>query len=83
MGEAARRRVWLKKSNKVPSDRYYFARDHAAGPGAWCVRGPGGYFCSVGDKNVAYAIAKLLSGKLDEAASMAVDICKIAEMDIA
>lgn len=55
-------------------DPYYYARDHDAGPGAWCVRGPKGFEVSVGDKNIAYIVGKLLSGKTDEAVSMAKDM---------
>lgn len=56
-------------------DEYYYARDHAAGTGQWCVRGPG-LDMSVPDKNLAYAIGKLLSGKIEDADSMAKDYVK-------
>lgn len=59
-------------------DDYYYARDHENGPGAWCVRGPHGYHVSVGDKNCAYILGKMLSGRLHEAASMACDVARLA-----
>lgn len=53
-------------------DPYYYARDHAAGPGAWCVYGPDGFHMTKPnlDKSEAYAIGKILSGKLAEAIDM-------------
>jgi hypothetical protein len=53
-------------------DAYYYARDHEAGPGAWCVRGPDGFKMTVPglDKSAAYVIAKVLSGEYGDAAAM-------------
>jgi len=53
-------------------DPYYYARDHDRGPGAWCVRGPRQFYMAVDNltKGEAYIIAKILSGKHEEAAEM-------------
>jgi len=53
-------------------DPYYYARDHDAGPGAWCVCGPNGFQFTVPglDKCVAYVIGKVLSGKYTDAQFM-------------
>ena len=56
------------------ADPYYYARDHDRGPGAWCVRGPKGFRIEVEDKNVAYIIAKLLSGDLAAAKRLLNDL---------
>lgn len=57
-------------------DPYHYARDHAAGPGAWCVYGPNGFKMTTPnlDKSVAYIIGKLLSGQYEDAARMLNDI---------
>lgn len=47
---------------------YAKARD-----GGWCVRGPKNLEIAVGDKNAAYMLGKLLSGKTEDAAKMAAD----------
>lgn len=57
-------------------DPYYYARDHARGPGAWCVRGPADFQIDVPDKMIAFAIGKFLSGKRDEAEKMLADWVK-------
>jgi hypothetical protein len=49
-------------------DPYWYAREHDGS--GWSVRGPDGFEIKVlagMDKNVAYVIAKLLSGKYDDA----------------
>lgn len=50
-------------------DPYHYARDHAAGPGRWCVMGPGGFKMTIPglDKNQAYLIGKLLSRRYVDA----------------
>ena len=55
-------------------DSHYYAKDYATG--AWCVRGDDGLYLSVSnmDKNIAYIIGKLLSGKLEDAKSL-LDSC--------
>jgi hypothetical protein len=53
-------------------DPYYYARDHERG--GWCVRGPDGFDLTVPgglDKNDAYIIGKVLSGRYAEAADLA------------
>ncbi len=60
-------------------DPYYYARDHDRGPGAWCVYGPNGWKTIVGGQNTAYLLAKVLSGKIEEAESMAKYIRKYVE----
>ena len=44
-------------------DKYYYARDHKAGPGMWCVRGPNGFELSGSllQKGQAQQIAILLN----------------------
>jgi len=54
-------------------DPYTYARDYAAGPGCWCVVGPKGFKVVVNEKNLAWMVGKLLSGKTEEAAAMAAD----------
>lgn len=45
----------------MSNDPYHYARDHY-GRSVWCVRGPNGFYLSVPEKNLAYAIGKMLSG---------------------
>lgn len=61
-------------------DPFFYARDHAAGPGMWCVRGPNKFEMPMPDKNIAYMVGKLLSGKTDDAAIMARDIANLARL---
>jgi len=53
-------------------DPYYYARDHAQGPGAWCVCGPNGFKITAPgmSKGDAYVIGKILSGRHAEAAHL-------------
>jgi len=53
-------------------DPYYYSRDHDAGPGCWCVRGPDGFRLVVPglDKTVAAIIGKLLSERFADALPM-------------
>jgi hypothetical protein len=46
-------------------DPYFCSRDHDAGPGAWCVRGPNGFKMTVDGlkKEQAFIIGKILSSK--------------------
>lgn len=60
-------------------DPFSYARDHAGGPGAWCVVGPNGFKVPVGEKSVAYMVGKLLSGKTEEAERMAKNLAAYAE----
>jgi hypothetical protein len=60
----------MSEKSTVP-DAYYYARDHKAGPGCWCVRGPNNFEVAVNEKNIAYMVGKLLSGKTQEAEEMA------------
>jgi len=48
-------------------DKYYYARDHKAGPGMWCVRGPNSFELSGPflQKGQAQQIAILLSKEED------------------
>lgn len=57
----------------VGLDPFTYARDHDAGPGCWCVLGPKGFKVVVNEKNIAFMVGKLLSGKTEEAAEMAKD----------
>lgn len=58
-------------------DPYHYARDHDAGPRAWCVRGPKGFKVVCDQKDCAYMLGKLLSGKTEAAAGMAADFVKM------
>jgi hypothetical protein len=60
----------------MAEDAYYYARNHDAGPGQWCVRGPNGFqmYLPDLDKNVAYIIGKLLSGNWNDARRMLDDL---------
>ena len=69
--------IWYLGEPMTESDPYYYARDHERGPGAWCVRGPGGFQIAVADKNIAYIIGKLLSGKLADAKRLLDDIANL------
>jgi hypothetical protein len=53
-----------------PDDPYYYCREYDGS--GWSVRGPDGFVLKMRatnpmDKNIAYCIAKLLSGKLTDA----------------
>jgi len=50
--------------------QFYYSRDHAAGPGAWCVRGPNGFMMPVPDKTLAAAIGEMMSGNWDDAKTL-------------
>lgn len=69
---------WEAKDAET-ADTFYYARDHVRGAGAWCVRGPGGFQVEVGDKMAALILAKLMSGKTEEAASAARDYVKLVD----
>ena len=60
-------------------DPYFYSRDHDAGPGAWCVRGPDNFKMAHDrlTKDQAYAIGKVLSRKYGEALSMIVLLDKL------
>ena len=47
-------------------DKYYYARNHDAGPGQWCVYGPDGFVMATPDlqKTEALIIGWILSGKI-------------------
>lgn len=55
-----------------PLDAYHYARDHDAGPGAWCVYGPSGFKMTKPrlQKSEAYVIGKVLSGRYGDAIRM-------------
>jgi hypothetical protein len=58
-------------------DPYYYAREHDGS--GWSVRGPNGFALKMPpdqplDKNIAFIIAKLLSGKLGPAESLLRDL---------
>jgi len=57
-------------------DPYYYAREHDGS--GWSVRGPNGFVIKLIegalDKNIAYIIAKLLSGELTDALAMLRDL---------
>lgn len=58
------------------SDAYFYARDHDAGPGAWCVYGPDGFKMTKPNlqKGEAFAIGKILSKDYAGAISMLKDL---------
>jgi hypothetical protein len=66
-------------------DPYTYARHHASGPGAWCVIGPDDFEMVVPklDKNVAYAIGKLLSGRVEDAKRMIDPLARVCWATIA
>jgi hypothetical protein len=57
-------------------DPYHYARDHDAGPGMWCVYGPGDFKMTVPglQKSVAFIIGKLLSKDYAAAKQMLDDL---------
>lgn len=55
----------------VKANPYNYARDHARGPGAWCVRGQNGFYMPVPEKGLAFMIAALLRGDVDAAVAEA------------
>jgi hypothetical protein len=59
-------------------DEYSYARDHNAGPGAWCVIGPDGFKMVAPqlDKSVAFIIGKLLSRDYAAAKGMLDDLAR-------
>jgi hypothetical protein len=64
-------------------DKYYYARKHSDGPGAWCVLGPNGFEMSVPglDKSVAYVISRVLSGEFGDAIEMLQSLKRCCEFD--
>ena len=62
--------AWLGVSSM---DTFIYARDHDAGPGSWCVVGPNGFKVVCNEKNCAYILGKMLSGRFLEAERMARD----------
>lgn len=61
-------------------DDYHYACDHY-GDHVWCVRGPGGFYLSVPEKNLAWCIAAMCNGKGNEAAKMARRLLVMLERD--
>lgn len=54
-------------ASDVP-DPYHYARNHAAGPGQWCVRGPDGFEMALPTltKDQAWFVGKVLSSRWGE-----------------
>jgi hypothetical protein len=59
---------------------YHYARDHY-GDGHWCVRGPGGFYLSVPEKNLAWCVAAMLNGHGAAAAKEARELMAMLERD--
>ncbi len=59
---------------------YHYARDHY-GDGHWCVRGPGDFYLSVPEKNLAWCVAAMLNGHGAEAGKEARKLMGMLERD--
>jgi len=56
-------------------DPYHYARNHDAGPGRWCVRGPNNFEMALDalTKDQAWCIGKVLSGRWSDIRAALVD----------
>ncbi len=59
---------------------YHYARDHY-GDGHWCVRGPGDFYLSVPEKNLAWCVAAMLNGHGEKASKEARGLMTMLERD--